>query len=175
MGRNGEHKRQRKGGKKVSPPRASSRQTAGMSNKKPHPPTPHTREGGNNRGVVREESTPLGPSEAGMQGPLRDKGWGKVATTGGVLPWQGKRKSQKVGLGLSRAEKRRRGKAKTLSPCTAKQRRVGGSLWGRRGGAAPPTGKATSPPTPANQGRQEQVEGTEESDSKVNYHNHQLL
>ena len=68
---------------------------------------------------------------------------------GGLLPRQGKRKSQKVGLGLSRAEKRRRGKAKTLSPRAAKQRRVGGHFWGRRGGAAPPTGKTTSPPTQA--------------------------
>ena len=34
MGGNGEYKRQRKGGKKVSPPCASSRQTAGMSKKK---------------------------------------------------------------------------------------------------------------------------------------------
>ena len=152
MGRDGEYKKQRKGGKKVSPPCASSRQTAGMSKKKPHPPTPHTREGGNNRGVVREESTLVGPSEAGVQRPRHDEGWGRVATTKGgrqSLPWQGKRKSQKVGLGLSMAEKRRRGKAKTLSPRAAKQRRVGGRLWGGRGG---PTSKATSPPTPANQG-----------------------
>ena len=34
MGGNGEYKRQRKGGKKVSPLRASSRQTTGMSKKK---------------------------------------------------------------------------------------------------------------------------------------------
>ena len=34
MDGNGEYKRQRKGGKKVSPPRASSKQRAGMSKKK---------------------------------------------------------------------------------------------------------------------------------------------
>ena len=83
MGGDGEDKKQRKGGKKVSPPCASSRQTAWMSKKKPHPPTPHTREGGNNRGVVREESTPLGPSEVRVQGPRRDEGWGRVATMKG--------------------------------------------------------------------------------------------
>ena len=152
MGGYGEYKRQRKGGKKVSPPRASGRLRAGMSKKKPHPPTPHTSKGGNNMGVVREESTPLGPSEAGMQGPRRDEGWGKVAMTKGGRQSFTTAGQKEIPKGSQRAENRRRGKAKTLSPHTAKQRRVGDRPWGRRGGAAPPTGKATSPPTPANQG-----------------------
>ena len=58
---------------------------------------------------------------------------------GGVLPQQGKRISQKVGLGLSRAEKRRgrEGEGKELlSPGAVKQRRPGDSPWVGRGQAA---------------------------------------
>ena len=144
MGGNGEYKRQRKGGKKVSPPRASSRQRARMSKKKPHPPTPHTSEGGNNMGVVREESTLLGPSEAGMQGPRRDEGWGKVATTKGGRRSFATAGQKDIPKGRARPQQGRK--------ATEREGEVGGRPWGGRGGAAPPTGKATSPPTPANQG-----------------------
>ena len=141
MGGNGEYKRQRKGGKKVSPPRASSRQRAGMSKKKPHPPTPHNSEGGNNMGVVREESTPLGPSEAGMQGPRRDEGWGKVATTKGGRRSFATAGQKEIPKGRARPQQGRKATEREgedpLSPrCQAKEGRGPPLGRNRRGGPA---------------------------------------
>ena len=86
---------------------------------------------------------------------------------GGVLPQQGKRISQKVGLGLSRAEKRREGKGKAKNPSHPALLSKGGQE------AAPGSEKARRPAyrktTPRLQGQnQEQTETIKGSDSKVN-------
>ena len=65
------------------------------------------------------------------------------------------------------------GRRRPSLPALPSKRGVGGRPWGRRrGGAAPPYWQSYLPAytgqTKAVKGRQEQVEGTEESDSKVN-------
>ena len=84
------------------------------------------------------------------------------------MPQQGKRISQKVGLGLSRAEKRREGKGKAKNPSHPALSSKGGQE------AAPGSEEARRPwpayrkTTPRLQGQnQEQTETIKGSDSKV--------
>ena len=82
------------------------------------------------------------------------------------MPQQGKRISQKVGLGLSRAEKRREGKGKAKNPSHPALSSKGGQE------AAPGSEEARRPAyrktTPRLQGQnQEQTETIKGSDSKV--------